>query len=174
MTDLTLKIKRITMAAEARGIKVNEQRLGRKLRRLLPSLGGDPPYKHAGTISSHRDMVHSLRAHRLKVVRPEARAMHLACNFLRGRDYRAIEPISRWPETEEKFALVWKALWGRVEYHVLKHRGQRDERVVRQEFAAWHDEAKIHARHKLGQATFLAHARARSLAAKAARRQSLR
>lgn len=179
MSDLELKIKRITIMAEARGMKVNSHRIRRGLRRLAARTA---PTTKEGDLK--RGAIHArlweswvrLHYHRIDEVRPEARAMHLACNFLRGRDYVTIEPISRWPGSEENFEKAWGALWERVKYHIERHipekKGTEEYSRRLQEFAAWHDHAHSYARNADAQKAALGIARAASLAAASERRQA--
>ena len=172
MTDLNLKIKRITLAAEARGIKTNSNRIRRKMRRLLSIVRAAvvagteeaAALKHGKSILRCIKRAGSLDDHRLKEVRPEARAMHLACAFLRGRAYERIEAVTHWPVTDEKFAPIWKALWERVRYHVTKHMPAEGSGASLQRLAEWEDGARAYARSKEAQAPSLEAARAGSRA----------
>lgn len=171
MSDLELKIKRITIAAESRGIRINQNRLKRKIRKLRDK---SRELVEAKTIAAFN----SLDSHRRNEVRNEARAMHLACNFLRGRDYRSIEPISYWdgmggremnwlPSFEEQ----WKNLWERVRYHVERHLLPGEKNKGLDEFVAWEDDAKAYASNPHMQQPALDMARARSIDAKNVRRK---
>lgn len=194
MSDLELKIKRTTMAAEARGIKVNERRLRRRLAKLATKFGHKVSTEDAALAAQRAarafidadEQALSLRAHRLDVARPEARAMHLACNFLRGRQYRDIEAVTRWRGQDERgvmrnsetFHKQWVALWERVRYHVEKHAAEAkgsEERSRRlQAFAAWHDQAQVYALNYEAQVGAKEAARGRSIAAAEKRCQAYR
>lgn len=77
-----LRIKRNTLAAEARIIKTGEQRALRKARaRLGSNKPSEPSYA----------LYNELRDHRLKVVRPAARVAHLAHAYMAGRAYATVE-----------------------------------------------------------------------------------
>lgn len=182
MSDLKLKIKRITLAAEARGIKINQNRLKRRLKKLLAKQFGDPTNK-ANVISRGWLQWSSLDSHRKNEVRNEARAMHLACNFLRDRDYAAIEAITRWDGMDDKremrdismFEKQWNKIWERVRYHVERHIPLTTDEIRSkrlQEFAEWHDTAKAYAASAEAQKPALEKARAGSIAAADKRRQA--
>lgn len=176
MSDIELKIKRITIAAESRGIKVNEQRIRRKIRRLSKGDGQKVYDRISRCMVSFGD----LRSHRINEVRHEARAMHLACNFLRGRDYRSIEPISRWDGMDgnrkmkwlPSFESQWKKLWERVRYHVERHLPAGEKNKGLDEFAAWEEDSRRYASNPDMQEPALAMARTRSIVAKTERRRA--
>ena len=68
--------------------------------------------------------------HRIKVVRPEARAAHLALGFLRGKSYVTMENKSYdWPN------------WTRIQEIITKY-GDGDIRVLLQRFEQWKQEAE--------------------------------
>ena len=88
-----LKIKIMSLAAEARIIRAEEKKW---------------PGEHAAR--------NGLRRHRIHEVRPEARHALLAYGFLRGRDYRALEAKAAcapdWDRVQrlaEKFGAAAKA-----------------------------------------------------------------
>lgn len=121
-----LKIKILTLTAEARIIKRQEKRWRK------------------------RPLNQSLHNHRVHVVRPAARAAHLAYGFLRGRPYAIMEQI------------VYKDVdWDAVEKNALTHgifdkldaeTGKRiyvgdyavSPQELKQRFARWRDEADEH------------------------------
>ncbi len=72
--SIELKIKAISLADEARTIRIEEKRA--KAKRQTSTLN-------------------SLHEHRINVVRPAARATHLARAFLAGMPYRAVERTTR-------------------------------------------------------------------------------
>lgn len=74
MYSTELKIKRLSLADEARRIRSEEHRARSKRK---------------------TEMVLSLHLHRVLVVRPAARAAHLAHAFLRGYPYSRVERNSR-------------------------------------------------------------------------------
>lgn len=86
--SIKLKIKANTLAAEARIIRKNEKRL-RKFNQL--HMAQKRNYHWA---DSARE---SLYRHRIDVVRPEARATHLARAYLKGSAYRSVEQSTRQP-----------------------------------------------------------------------------
>lgn len=79
--SLELLIKSRTLAAEARIIRQNEVRLKRLSRKLNSSRASDK-----------RELLYR---HRIDVVRPEARATHLARAFIKGRPYHTVEKPKR-------------------------------------------------------------------------------
>jgi hypothetical protein len=72
-----------------------------------------------------------LRHHETEVVRVEARATHLARNFLMGNPYRTVEKVNH-PHRKGPD-------WDRVQRMVEKY-GQGDARDLRQRLAEWKDE----------------------------------
>ena len=86
------------------------------------------PYR-LGEIVATDDFL-SLYMHRIKVVRPEARAAHLALGFLRGKSYVTMENKSYdWPN------------WTRIQEIITKY-GDGDIRVLLQRFEQWKQEAE--------------------------------
>lgn len=174
--NIELKIKRITIAAEARGIRINENRLRRKLRRMDEKTKEKGPAERNAVLAKAADNASkqfwSLRSHRLWHVRPEARAMHLANAFLNGRTYWEIEPISRFPFFTKSFEDVWKGLMERVRYHVERHLPPGEKNKGIDDFIAWSEAGRDYASNLEMQKPARASARAGSLAAKNARRQA--
>jgi hypothetical protein len=137
-----LKVKIKSLADEARTIKAEERKWFQVEKQTIRNDSGQ---KIATIITTHRKrtpeqvaachvgqphpLFFGLRDHRIKVVRPEARAANIAYGFLRGRDYQRIE-------NKAHEAPNWK----RVEELVAKF-GAGDRRVVMQQFAAWKDAA---------------------------------
>jgi exonuclease I len=80
-----LKIKMLSLGAEARVIRIQEQRLRNRIRKNRAK-------QFTKTVDRDESAWASIREHRLKVVRPEARASLLAYGFLRGREYLQMEP----------------------------------------------------------------------------------
>jgi hypothetical protein len=97
---LHLKIKILSLAAEARIIREQEQRLCRIARRLR--LKQKP--------TTNIELAHdSIRDHRKFDIRNEQRATLIAYGFLRGRDYKAIEiKADTSPDWERAKALALK------------------------------------------------------------------
>lgn len=82
MMSLELKVKACSLAAEAAIIRrIERKRI--KAARTLASGNCSPDRAYSD--------YHSLRAHRVLIVRPEARATHLARGFLSGLPYQRIE-----------------------------------------------------------------------------------
>ena len=113
-----LRVKVGSLAAEARIIRRLEASIRRKWRKSRERTAEQVAELH------HRHFV--LREHRIREVRPEARATQLAIGFLRGRSYQQMEPTTKskpdWARVErlvkrygsaEKAALV--AAWATVE-----------------------------------------------------------
>lgn len=97
MNSIELKVKRLTLGAEARIIKSQAASLWHKATadaEKLPEtvtadeLRNSPAWRR---IERRRCKANSLDYHRRHVVRPEARAAHLAHAFLRGHLYARIE-----------------------------------------------------------------------------------
>lgn len=104
-----LKIKIKSLAAEARFIRLEEQKILGRRRRLAPTedqpamlkqpkkrVGGELPWLRSHQspveeIEAAESKFHSLRMHRINEVRKEARASQLAYAFLRGRSYAVTE-----------------------------------------------------------------------------------
>lgn len=93
---IELKIKQKHLAVEPAIIKHEE----RKLRdRISINMISDRPYLGL------QDKLFSLVNHRRCDVRNEARATHLARGYLRGLEYKTIEPVRR-PEKEYTFTVA--------------------------------------------------------------------
>lgn len=121
-SSLELRVKGYTLAQEARILRrlVNRQKRkikGTKLRRLTEK--STPTYN-------------KLREHLLKVVRPEARACHLARAFLKGFSYERIETIAY---SIPPLPRVW--------YLVNKY-AKGDPRDIAQQFEEWQQGAIKH------------------------------
>ena len=99
-----LKIKLKSLAEEARIIRHEERKL-----RCKPS----PHYD----CTENQSVRNELRNHRLRVVRPEARATHIAYGFLRGRSYRQLERLPK----DRKPSFLEGPKWDRVEAMVKKY-----------------------------------------------------
>jgi hypothetical protein len=82
MSKTYLKIKLMSLAAEAKIIRRQEQKLVKR-RRQLRAAGKEVP--------ETSDVLVSLHNHRTLDVRSEARSAHLAYGYLRGTPYRAME-----------------------------------------------------------------------------------
>lgn len=123
-----LKIKAKSLAEEGRIIRLEERKQGPRHKLVeyrRPS--GKVVLKRIKVHDGHPDVRQSLREHRIRVVRPEARATHLAYGFLRGLGYRQVEKTVR--EDNEPN-------WSRVVQLVSKY-GDMDKRVAAQELAEW-------------------------------------
>lgn len=75
----------------------------------------------------------SLYVFRKQTLVPQLRAMNLAYGFLRGRSLRQVENGAR-----------SRPNWDQVLELCVDHADGRDEREVRQQFAEWVDEARLH------------------------------
>jgi len=102
-----------------------------RLSDIARKIGADAdmtPYRLGEMVAM--DEAQKLYIHRIQVVRPEARAVHLALGFLRGVPYNTMENKSYdWPN------------WDRVEEIATKY-GQTDSRVLAQRFAQWKQEGE--------------------------------
>lgn len=104
MSKLFLKIKLKSLATEARIIRGEEVRIRNRARKRRAK-------GHVIDVTATLDAMHY---HRIKDVRREARATHLAYGFLRGRSYTTMEnKASRTPD------------WSRVEAMIKKY-GDKD------------------------------------------------
>lgn len=74
----------------------------------------------------------TLRHYRLTVLRPEARAIHLARTFIKGQDYKEVE---QWAYAHPKF--------DRILTLALEFSGM-DARLVNQRFQEWAEKATAH------------------------------
>lgn len=135
-SPLELKVKAVTLAAEARIIRNLEKRLKRR--------------KKDGTGGMHNPLTfaqyNSLHRHRLDVVRPEVRATNLARAFLKGKKYRWVE------EKTHECSDPTKSIAAIFDGRTVLHRAMEiaigfsalDPRVIKQRFAEWEAEAKEH------------------------------
>lgn len=81
-----LKVKIKSLAAEARIIRMEERRVNGRRRWVYEHQG---PAKRIEELNREFDGLHY---HRVMDVRRESRAAQLAYAFIRGRDYKSIEP----------------------------------------------------------------------------------
>jgi hypothetical protein len=141
-----LKVKIKALADEARTIKAEERKwfqvetvrryreVDGKLRQVGVTRTSHRKRTEMQKANGHMGTPHplffGLRDHRIKVVRPEARAANLAYGFLRGRRYEQVE--------NKAFE---QPNWRRVEEIVRKF-GVGDIRDIMQTFASWKDGAK--------------------------------
>lgn len=110
-----LRIKLMSLAAEARIIKKEERRM---------------PVALAGEM--HR--------HRIRRVRAEARDTHVALGFLRGRAYAQLEPIHYTdPEWKQVLAMVQKyGYFQQVQkYGFFQH--SKDVKLLEEMITYWHE-----------------------------------
>lgn len=77
------------------------------------------------------DLFWGLHHHRQNVVRKEARDIHIAYCFLKGRDFEQIEQ-SRYTNPD----------WKNIERMVLTFGSGIDQRILQQQFAEWLERAK--------------------------------
>lgn len=80
-----LKIKFLSLSAEERLIRHEEVKVNRRMKKLVLSKDKAMAWERQST------KYWDLRSHRITVVRPEARATHLARAFLCGHEYSKIE-----------------------------------------------------------------------------------
>lgn len=113
MTKTYLKIKIMSLAAEARIIRCEEKKWP----------GGDTRQGYTG-------IREGLHLHRIHEVRPEARAALVAYGFLRGRTYRAIEAKAIEPPN-----------WPRVLTLINKY--GPTAKMTKDELAAWSEPEKV-------------------------------
>lgn len=123
MSRTELKVKRLSLAAESKIIRRLEKAKARSANRARKAAKD-------GLAQLSEAERHSLYLHRINVVRKEARASHLADGFIRGVPYAVMENFA-YSEPE----------WDRVERIATKFTTE-DERVVKQRFAEWLDQAK--------------------------------
>jgi hypothetical protein len=122
-----LKVKNLSLAQEARIIRKMEvarrkykKRLSDEYKKKLEELSGIsdgtylPPhlkgirkYTYVESRNHKPEVVADLREHRLKVVKPEARATHLALGFLKNMPYRAMENLAYTSPD-------WKRVWTNI------------------------------------------------------------
>lgn len=119
-----LKVKRNTLAAEARVIRNLARAKLRNARRIEA--------KYNVAESAARLGYLSLAGHNRHIVRPEARCTHLAAMFLKGVPLEAVEN----PCLTKTFANR-----KRVE-DIIKSFSTEDSRVVLQQFAEWWDNGR--------------------------------
>lgn len=121
-----LKVKVCSLAAEARIIRRQEERVKRRARRGRERLRAAGNTKvGSGLSDADRDIWHGLRSHRTGL-RTDLRHAHLAYGFLRGRKYRQME---QWCLEEPD--------WDEVQDLVVRYRGKADDREIRQHFSEW-------------------------------------
>jgi len=120
MSRTHLEVKLATLAAEARIIKRKELKAKKWKRRAQ-----DEARKERAA-----NAFWSLRNHRLDVVRPEARAAHLALAFIRGVPYRNVEAFAYDPPN-------FKKIW----HNVVKF--APENKIKLDDFYAWLDELNL-------------------------------
>lgn len=124
-----LRVKRMELAGETRYIKSQERKWNekaRKARAKLVARGQAPNSTDPG------DLYASFRRHRHTVVRPHARAAHLADGFLRGVPYRVMEK-------EGSSAPVWDYVF----QNAWSFRGDRTWNELVDQFDEWLLEAGL-------------------------------
>lgn len=89
---IELKIKNKHLAAEAKIIRFEENKLKRKMKKATCS-----------RLEKLEDSVNKLSCHRKAVVRVEQRATYLARAFLRGQ---SVEKLEKWTHTDPQFARI--------------------------------------------------------------------
>jgi len=128
MTTIRLKIKNLTLAQEARIIRRKEnsmrkwkKRISEQHKAALQTIQGqvDPKalptgifkglkkYEYKENRQYDPDVRHDLREYRLKVVRPMARASHLALGYMKNMPYRVMERMAY--DSPD-----WKEVWKNV------------------------------------------------------------
>lgn len=116
-----LKVKLLSLAAEAVIIKREEYRARaearrqRRLARTCEAAYRRGEHHEQSRIYEHEKQAHaatttfwSLRAHRYQVVKTVARETQLAYGFLRGRPYRGLERTCRRPPS-------WSQVWSTIQ-----------------------------------------------------------
>jgi hypothetical protein len=130
---MELKIKALSLAAEARIIKAQQERLLRRQRKAAARPRHNNDEAFATSQSRRLELCDRIRDHRKHDIRLEARATNLARGFLKGLAYEAIEAT-----TYEPGAVV-RAL-SKAE-GMVKEYGEGDSRIIMQKFAMWRDGA---------------------------------
>ena len=141
-----LKVKAKSLAAEARIIRLEEQRTFKRITyeiRQKDAVTGElgPAEVRTKYVRKNHPLRLALQAHRIQDVRREARATNIARGFLRSRPLNAIETVvhsrtdqlgalARAQEIAEKYATEKKED-GTI--HPV------DKRITAQRFAAWAD-----------------------------------
>ncbi len=145
-----LKIKVMSLAAEARIIRAEEKRLKKANRRLIASGKTDQMTKEDrdAYLGKRSKVINDLHSHRIAVVRPAARHSLLAYGFLRGKKYCEIESKVRVSLCETEMTngrntidiVINTPDWKEVGKNVSKFDWDHDTA----KFAAWLAAAKQH------------------------------
>jgi len=122
-----LKVKSMSLAAEAKIIRNQEKQRAKQLRHALK-------HNYEKAAEYHDKVRNGLYLHRVKDVRSEARASNIAYGFLRNHKYSEIE---RFTYTHPD--------WAKVEFLALKYAERSSPRYnkpVEEVFSDWVYEAK--------------------------------
>ena len=127
-----LKVKAMSLAAEAKIIRNQEKQRTKQLRHALK-------FNYARAAEYHDTVRTGLYLHRIGIVREEARATNIAYGFLRNKKYSQIESYTYNPPD-----------WARVEELVMKYaerNSPRYNRPVEEAFKAWKEDAVMYIMH---------------------------
>lgn len=121
--NVFLRVKQNSLAAEAKIIR-HERRLARARARSARAKS-EGSVQHKLWADGHYSTLTRLTEHHRNIVRKEARATHLAQNFLRGTPYRKVE------------AKCYEApQWDKVGSMLVRYGGV-DSRVILQRLTEW-------------------------------------
>lgn len=146
--SIELKIKQKSLAAEARIIRDEEERLSDAAylnlmltpQRASKIADPDEMEKYLKRAEQGRQRLLSrknrIAAHRRNDLRHESRLTHLARGFIKGLPYEAMEGLVRPNNHLNEFA------WDRIEKMVRKYGAYGDIRVYMQKFEEWEQSAK--------------------------------
>ena len=124
-----LKIKVVSLAAEARLIRKDERK---QLKWARAAAQNNAYGKGAEYAQYHYKVFFGLQAHRKIDVRQESRASNLAYGFLKGRKFSEIERVSHNKNTNPPN-------WTKVKNLVQRY-GEGKEKEILQRFETWKDE----------------------------------
>lgn len=95
MYSVELKVKRLSLIAEAQIIRLQEEQIAARLTKRAEKAAAKGKELKAGWDSKGRWQAHSLYKHRTQEVREASRAAHLAHAYLTGKSYARIEDPER-------------------------------------------------------------------------------
>ncbi len=126
MSKLFLKVKRDSLAEEARIIR--RQELNLRKWKLKAKVARDAARVRKPNRKYDPVLREALRDHRMKIVRPEVRAANLAMGFLNFVPYRDMERIA-----------FTSPNWRKVYNNIVKFGPNPDSQELRAKFEAWVD-----------------------------------
>lgn len=136
MYSIELKVKRLSLQAEARIIHVQEHLTKEEGRKARWAQKAERAARKMATWES-------LYKHRLQVVRPEARAAHIANAFLRGLPYEKVEAkimLDRLTYDYSYGRAAHTKFWTRVVDIVYKFGGFKNKGEVENEVLNWRNQ----------------------------------